>query len=214
MHQRSPLSAEELVVLLHQSSSALMFLHGGQPGPLAHGKIKPQNIFVQNRDHSNPLYLRIKLSEFGFSRIYSKGMPKASSYRGTYCPPKLFVQSRQESPRTVVKVDIWSLGVVLLEIAFGLPFPGGTRGQGINWCERIAGQVLVSQKPRDGSAESFLMGILPRMLVFVAEARCSAGACWSEASQLLASLQGHDIMPALAREALPASGEPYEVCLL
>ncbi|KAF3768224.1 hypothetical protein M406DRAFT_320820 [Cryphonectria parasitica EP155] len=75
-HQAAPFSYEECVVILHQSASAIMYLHG-RPAPVAHRDIKPANILVQHRDPGRNA-LHIKLSDFGLAKAGSSlktGLP-------------------------------------------------------------------------------------------------------------------------------------------
>lgn len=220
VHERFPLSVEEQVVLLHQSSLGLAYLHD-LPEAIAHRDIKPENILVLYRDPSEPRNLHIKLSEFGYikPRFNSKGMIPANTI---YCPPELCqpnmkAAQREEERRPTggVKEDIWSLGVVILGIAFTLPDPGDTLRRSKEWCKNIADYVWSLPIPEDRSTEGLLY-ILQRMLVMYAEMRSSADKCCSDASRLLALMEQHEGTPASSREAslVPGPSQPYLVSML
>ncbi|KUI70588.1 DNA damage response protein kinase DUN1 [Cytospora mali] len=179
-------SHDESLAILHQSLSALVYLHG-QPQPVAHRDIKPENILVKYRDRSNPSHLHIKLSDFGLSKT---GSLKTWCGTESYLPPEI---REDRAPLTYTKaVDIWSLGVVMLWVAYGLPYPGS--GIGIEWCEKIV-------KEANSWESEGLIDILQHMLVIEAEARYSAEACWREASRLVTSSQDRSGTPTRASRA-------------
>jgi serine/threonine-protein kinase Chk2 len=154
--ERDPFSFEECSHILRQSLSALVYLHGRRES-IAHRDLKPQNILVKSRD---PLH--IKLADFGLAKTGN-----LETHCGTlaYSPPEL--QSDSRSRRHTVAVDIWSLGVVILQFGYGLPSPGY---EGMRWCVEIAEEA--SRWESDG-----LIDILQGMLVIEANARDSAATC-------------------------------------
>ncbi|KAK3333491.1 kinase-like domain-containing protein [Cercophora scortea] len=125
-HRRARFTPDECVAILNQSLSALVYLHG-LPQSVAHRDIKPENILVSHRDaHRNPDYLHVKLSGFGLSKT---GSLKTFCGTMTYCPPEI----HDDMPQSYTKaVDIWSLGVVILQLAYRLPDP--VFGSGMRWC--------------------------------------------------------------------------------
>jgi serine/threonine protein kinase len=121
------ISEDEAVIILHQSLLALEYLHENK---IMHRDIKPANILVESRE---PL-LHIKLADFGLS--------KANDYLETICgthtyaAPEIVKYSESATRgRYAHAVDIWSLGVVIFELVYDLPFPG--TGKGLRWCEKI-----------------------------------------------------------------------------
>ncbi|KUI73342.1 Serine/threonine-protein kinase Chk2 [Cytospora mali] len=170
-HSKANFSREECETILHQSTSALNYLHERSES-ITHGDLKPENILVQHRDpHCNPDGLRIKLSDFGLAKIGNTGCVSE-----TYCPPEICASpSQQEYTKAA---DIWSLGVVILRFAYALPHPDSGIGRG--WCENI---VEEAQSWESGG----LIDVLQRMLVIDAKARYSAADCWYEASRLVLS---------------------------
>jgi serine/threonine protein kinase len=83
--------------------------------------IKPGNILVK---HRYPLY--IKFADFGLSKEGSSFTTICGSK--TYVPPEIarYLSSPKSVPTEKYKsaVNIWSLGVIILEYAYGLPYPG------------------------------------------------------------------------------------------
>ncbi|KAH8755346.1 kinase-like domain-containing protein [Diaporthe sp. PMI_573] len=218
-HSKAHFSHEECVTILHQSTSALRYLHE-RSEPVAHRDLKPQNILVQHRDPDrNPDGLCIKLSDFGLAKIGNS--LKTGCGSETYCPPEVCAsRSRQ---RYTKAVDIWSLGVVILRFAYALPYPGS--GIGMGWCEKIV------EEAKSWESED-LIDVVQRMLVIDAQARYSAADCCYEASRLLLSSQVRSTTPtpgsyavgygaAAARPFSTGQGReeqevlrilPYEVC--
>jgi serine/threonine-protein kinase Chk2 len=98
---------------------------------VAHRDIKPHNILVKYRDPGyNPDYIHVKLSDFGLSKI---GSLKTWCGTRTYLPPEV----RKDRPlqKYTNAVDIWSLGLVILRLAYELPHTGS--GSGLGWCSKI-----------------------------------------------------------------------------
>jgi serine/threonine-protein kinase Chk2 len=173
---------------------------------VAHRDLKPENILVQHRDPDrSPHALCIKLSDFGLAK--ASDSLKTGCGTETYCPPE--VQLGKYSRHTKA-VDIWSLGVVILRFAYGLPYPGS--GIGTDWCRNIV------QEANEWESEG-LIDLLQRMLVINAAARPTAASCYRQASQLLTSSEDRSATPTPASYAGQGGEEeetvrvlPYEVC--
>lgn len=178
-HRTAPFSHGECLVILQQSLSALSYLHE-RSQPMAHRDIKPENILVKHRDRSrNPNHLHVQLSDFGLSKDST-----LKTYCGTraYLPPEV----RRDAGAYTKAVDVWSLGVVLLRFAYGLPHP--STGEGLEWCKAMVREVN-RHEPRG------LARILQNMLVMEPRERFSAFACLREVSLILAA--SHGTAPAL-----------------
>ena len=98
----------EVAAIAKQLVSALHYLHSHR---VIHRDMKPQNILVGG-DRT------VKLCDFGFARAMSSATLVLTSIKGTplYMAPELV----QEQPYTHA-VDLWSLGVILYELAVGTP---------------------------------------------------------------------------------------------
>jgi serine/threonine-protein kinase Chk2 len=154
---RSRFSFAECLEILRQSLSALVYLHGRRE-PIAHRDLKPGNILVRQRD---PLH--VKLADFGLAK---KGSLETHCGTWTYAAPEVQADSRTRGH--TVAVDLWSLAVVILELAYELPLPG--HGKGMRWCEAIVNEI--NSRVSDG-----VIDILQRMLIIEASARDSAATC-------------------------------------
>ncbi len=192
-HQRRPFSPLESLIVLRQSLSALSYLHHPQRG-LFHGQIHPRNLLVQYRDAGDiGGHLHIKLSDFGSSRD-----PRPSRRRDTYLPP----DEEAGSPRgsSPIAGDIWSLGLVVFQIAYELPTRRGDSH--LQWCNKVVAKV-------DSLRQTPLVDILRKMLVIDANLRHSASACLDAASRELSRFQPRDTTP---KQAPPAgNGEMGEI---
>uniref|UniRef100_A0AAV1T8I6 non-specific serine/threonine protein kinase n=1 Tax=Peronospora matthiolae TaxID=2874970 RepID=A0AAV1T8I6_9STRA len=139
------LSECEIRKIAIQLIRALHVLHLNN---IIHRDMKPQNILIGSKQ-------QIKLCDFGFARAITHDTSLMKSIKGTplYMAPELL----QEKPYNYT-VDLWSLGVILYELAVGKP-PFYT--------ERIVQliQMIVRDEvdyPSTMSAElrSFLQGLL------------------------------------------------------
>jgi tousled-like kinase len=104
--------------IIFQILSGLEYLNKLQR-KIIHYDLKPQNIILHN--------MEVKISDFGLSKIVEnncENIELTSQGVGTYwyLPPECFDTSRNP-PGISSKVDIWSLGVVLYELIYGVrPF--------------------------------------------------------------------------------------------
>ncbi|RDL34580.1 uncharacterized protein BP5553_07708 [Venustampulla echinocandica] len=159
------LSLDESTAVLSQGLSALVDLHGRQV-PIVHRDIKPGNILLQSLD---PFH--IKLTDFGVS----KASGDLSTFCGTRCylAPEVYNKTRYTSA-----VDIWSLGVVAFECAYGLPNNRTGRYQERDWCELIVDQA------NDWENGGLIDLLSTAMLIMDPKLRGSAPDCYREASRL------------------------------
>lgn len=121
-------STEALITIIHWIKQVVYALQA--MGDYAHGDIKPQNILIRNDGV-------VKLVDFGTSRrmedvwVFTRG-------QGTeqYMAPEVALDNKRVS----MKSDMYSLGVILFEIATGdIPFHSNL--------ERLQGKTLI--KPRE-----------------------------------------------------------------
>ena len=177
-HNIDPFSLQETCEINYQSLSALAYLHQRNIG---HRDVKPENMLVKVRDTT---HLHIVLSDFGFSKEGT-----LQTYCGTkrYWPPEV----EQQGPAYTKAVDIWSLGVVVLELAYSLP----PRYAKKTWCWQIY------QRACELATES-LGNLLQDMLSIEPQKRPAAEECRIRASRLLTTAK------AIPGTPIPTTGDP------
>lgn len=115
LHSESPIAVEETIEIFSQALNALQYLH---PRGVAHRDLKPENILVESRSP-----LRIKLADFGLAndRLDLKTVCGTQQYTA----PEIYLGSKYTA-----SVDLWSIGVIILQYMYGLPrAPRQRRGQ-------------------------------------------------------------------------------------
>ena len=98
----------QIIKLMLQLCDTLIYLHGQTPAVI-HRDIKPQNIIVDEAG-------KIKLIDFGISRLYDKSAHNDTVFIGTqeFAPPEQYGFSQTDE-----RSDIFSLGVVLCWLLTG-----------------------------------------------------------------------------------------------
>ena len=127
-------SWSQILTILTQSLRGLASLHAS-PNPVIHRDIKPENILADHRERlveprePGPW---IKLADFGQAAQGSKCSGPPGTWE--YAAPETFTGEAYDS-----KADIWSLGVVILQLLEKgiLPPPTSGRMQGPQWCQDI-----------------------------------------------------------------------------
>ena len=121
----------QILSILAQSLFALASLHSG-PNRVIHGNIKPENILVTGRE-PGPI---IKLADFGLVKGYMHSNDRAVTL--LYTAPEVFYGRAYDS-----KVDIWSLGVVIIQLLLDgkLPEPTKLPMQAPQYCKDIVAAV-------------------------------------------------------------------------
>ncbi|KAI9703370.1 MAG: hypothetical protein M1836_007938 [Candelina mexicana] len=159
------ITEEDNIQILCQGLEALKYLHSHSP-PLAHRDIKPENILVQFR---TPFV--IKLVDFGLA--------KNDSTLKTFCGTNQYAAPEIWDHYYTVMVDIWSLGVVVLEYGYGLPKPSRKR-KGKPWCQ----DIVNSAEDMEGEGDNLIDFISLKMLRIDYRHRQSASDCLGELHRL------------------------------
>lgn len=101
-----PLS--EVRVITEQMATALHYLKSIS---IVHGDVKPDNIMIVD-SHQQPM--KVKLGDFGGAQITSELDPETLLHTFCYSSPELLLACPFNEA-----VDVWSLGVTLMELALG-----------------------------------------------------------------------------------------------
>lgn len=176
-NKKRPFTERESLTILCQSLQALASVHEAH---IVHRDIKPENILVKSRD---PLH--IMLSDFGLS--------KATSYLKTFCGTHFYAAPEIYDKRRYTNAcDIWSLGVVVFEYAYG-PLPKFKRGdEGQRWYNKIIKQL------QDWDPDPLIDLLSTKMLIVEPVTRYSARDCSVQALQLDALYQSRCTTPTQA----------------
>uniref|UniRef100_A0A3P8RDD6 Protein kinase domain-containing protein n=1 Tax=Astatotilapia calliptera TaxID=8154 RepID=A0A3P8RDD6_ASTCA len=105
---------DQSLPILHQLANALF--HLGSVG-IVHADLKPGNIMVLNHSESP---IKVKLIDFGLACPASAVIPGDRVGTIGYCAPELMLGIPYDEA-----IDMWSLGLVAVELATGVPlYPG------------------------------------------------------------------------------------------
>ena len=108
---KGPFNENYSAYVMFQVFSAINYCHNMK---IVHRDLKPENILIVDRDKNG--YPRIKICDFGTSKMFEKGAIQrklvGSSY---YIAPEVLKHSYDE------KCDIWSCGVILYILLSGRP---------------------------------------------------------------------------------------------
>ena len=160
------ITEEETLQILCQGLQALDYLHSHSP-PLAHRDIKPANILVQSQ---TPFV--IKLADFGLAKNDSSLKTFCGS--NEYAAPEVWGRGHYTA-----MVDIWSLGVVVLQYGYGLPWPS-QEPRGKPWCR----DIIKKAREGEGEGDTLMDLISTKMLRMDYRHRGSASDCLREVYRL------------------------------
>ncbi|KAJ1633632.1 kinase-like domain-containing protein [Pavlovales sp. CCMP2436] len=111
--KRKRFPIEHIKMYMFQMLKAMEYIHSRR---ICHRDIKPDNLLV------DPTTLRLKLCDFGCSKVLVKGQPNISYICSRYYrAPELLFGATEYS----CALDLWSIGTILAELLLGhLPFQG------------------------------------------------------------------------------------------
>ena len=183
LHSKSTITVEETIALLFQALNALQCLH---PRGVAHRDLKPENILVQSRDP-----LSIKLADFGLANDRSDLITVCGTRR--YAAPEVSLGDWYTT-----SVDLWSLGVIILQYAYGLPeAPRQKRGRhknlqsimqewGVAWCRDVVDYA------NDWDSDNLIDLLTTGMIRIIPQERLSASTCLTKGYHV-GLFNGHSI---------------------
>lgn len=122
-HREYPFKSKECRLILRQILQALEYMHGKG---FVHRDVKPGNIFVISR---SPIH--VKLGDFGAAAFGPK-------HHG-YCGTRDYVAPEVSNPPYTNKVDIWSVGIIALQLWVGV-----TPKVYLGWMAHIRERVAVA----------------------------------------------------------------------
>jgi serine/threonine-protein kinase len=114
LRERGPLPWSEVLEISQQVAQALVYAHSHKP-VVIHRDIKPGNILIEQRSG------HVLVTDFGIAKVLGTGeRTRTGLVLGTlrYCAPEQLLRDKELDGR----VDIYSLGLVMYEMAAGYPF--------------------------------------------------------------------------------------------
>jgi len=127
---KSRLNETEAKLYFYQMASAISYLHSKN---ICHRDLKPENILLCSQDDQNPV---IKITDMGLSKLVDLGsILKTMCGTPQYIAPEII--KGQEKEAYSLKVDCWSLGVILYIIVSGTPPFTEDRKCGMNLRDQI-----------------------------------------------------------------------------
>jgi serine/threonine protein kinase len=183
LHQEGPLSEIAARAMSQQILSALGYLHHSR---ITHRDIKPDNILIAEQ---NPL--RVKLSDFGLSKVVKHDDTFLKTFCGTllYCAPEVFPDygtTKGTKRRRGAKhyhsysssVDIWSFGGVLwYALCKEPPFKGIADATGEAMYNNIIATPLDPRPLQRAGVSETCINLLTRMLLVDPALRPTAREC-------------------------------------
>ncbi|KAK3897708.1 kinase-like domain-containing protein [Staphylotrichum tortipilum] len=166
LHAQRGLTPRECLDVLRQCLSALDDLHGRHP-PIVHRDISPGNILVRQRDEDN---IHVKLADFGLTKESDDLVTMCGTRR--YLAPEVYGLGAYTAA-----VDIWSLGVVVMERLSDLP---DSHAKERDWCHEIAKKLKDDFRHEPDGVKELLMS----MVVMDPGRRSSAHDCFNRAQAL------------------------------
>lgn len=160
-----------------QILSGLKFLNETSK-KIIHYDLKPQNILFHDG--------LIKISDFGLCKVMDEGQTRlelTSQGVGTYwyLPPECF---HNNYPKISTKVDVWSVGVILYELLYGIKPFGNDMCQEKILKEGIMLRAYTLDFPSKPSVSSELKDVIKRCLEYNQEERPEVIDVWNMLSKL------------------------------
>jgi len=145
---RGAVTEQRLAGFARQILKGLSYLHALK---IVHRDIKPANLLLNSKNE-------VKIADFGVSKILVRSLDYCNSYVGTcaYMSPERFdSESAGGSSGDVYAGDIWSFGLMMLELLVG-HFPLLPPGQRPDWATLMCA-VCFGEPPRapEGCSEEF-----------------------------------------------------------
>ncbi|XP_042476316.1 U-box domain-containing protein 33-like isoform X2 [Macadamia integrifolia] len=118
----APLTWKTRTRIAAKISSALLFLHSSKPKKIIHGDLKPENILLDSD-------FNCKIGDFGICRLVPEESVDFPSFRRNTEPKSAFPYTDPELQRNgnlTPKSDIYSFGIIILQLLTGRPPVGLT----------------------------------------------------------------------------------------
>jgi serine/threonine-protein kinase len=195
--RRGPVTLESALELARQVGSAL---HAAHRADVVHRDLKPDNIFLVPTDSGGVLADRVKVLDFGISKIRGSStvQTQESALLGTpqyMSPEQAYGKNRTIDQRT----DVWALGTIVYEMLVGAPAFSG---------ETLA-QVILSIVNDPAPSLSGRPGVPPNVVRAVDRAlQKDVDARWPDVASFIAELTGKPLQTLDKRSNTAAAVDP------
>jgi len=125
--ERTKMNEVEAKLHFFQIASAIKYLHSKN---ICHRDLKPENVLLCTVDDANPI---VKITDMGLSKLVDLGTV-LKTFCGTpqYIAPEVVTSAGLQDSTYTMKVDCWSLGVILYILLSGTPPFSEDRKCGLN----------------------------------------------------------------------------------
>jgi len=125
--ERTKMNEVEAKLHFFQIASAIKYLHSKN---ICHRDLKPENVLLCTVDDANPI---VKITDMGLSKLVDLGTV-LKTFCGTpqYIAPEVVTSAGMQDSTYTMKVDCWSLGVILYILLSGTPPFSEDRKCGLN----------------------------------------------------------------------------------
>jgi len=169
--EKTRLNESEAKVHFYQITSAIAYLHKNH---ICHRDLKPENVLLCSVDDSRPI---IKITDLGLSKYVD--MSHLATFCGTpqYIAPEIILAGASaftETKTYTLKVDCWSLGVILYILLSGTPPFSDERTCSRKLRDQILSADYVFYPQLFDSISDCAKDLISKLLVVKAEHRISA----------------------------------------
>ena len=125
--EKTKLNEVEAKLHFYQIAAAIKYLHSKN---ICHRDLKPENVLLCTVDDANPI---VKITDMGLSKLVDLGTV-LKTFCGTpqYIAPEVVTSAGLQDNTYTLKVDRWSLGVILYILLSGTPPFSEDRKCGLN----------------------------------------------------------------------------------
>jgi len=182
--ERTKLNEVEAKLHFYQIAAAIKYLHSKN---ICHRDLKPENVLLCTVDDANPI---VKITDMGLSKLVDLGTV-LKTFCGTpqYIAPEVVTSAGLQDSTYTLKVDCWSLGVILYILLSGTPPFSEDRKCGLNLRAQITSANYQFYPQLFDTISSPAKDLISRLLKVNPEERISAAEImkhpWLQDSQVI-----------------------------
>ena len=154
-----PLSISTLRLVETSPHISILFLTISQN--ICHRDLKPENVLLCSVDDSNPI---VKITDMGLSKLVNGTVLKTFCGTPQYIAPEVVTSNGLTDSSYTLKVDCWSMGVILYILLSGTPPFSEDRNCGLNLRAQILGANFVFYPELFNNVSSFAKDLITKLL--------------------------------------------------